>query len=205
MNANLQEKFESGLDELRNYFTRHFFRRIKIYKSDDFLFEKPEIKSLRKYVETFPLRPKIEIKSSRLLEFHGKLECVTGGFRFSQELAKVHGDKIRRYVKQEIKIHKFNGMKKLRTWDATKRIIAIPQERTNRLKWQRERPKLNPGEMLLAWYGPIVDGAVLKLALNKQKGTLLIWYNHRSRQFKARGVFLFRRLGLGEKPQWRWV
>lgn len=170
--------------------------------------QKPEIKILRKKIDTYKLNTDLKINSQALLDFEGKLKCKTEGFKFSEKLSElfnnVHGVKVHRYAKQEIKIRKFSGVKKIRTSKALQRMIALPQERTNRLKWQKKRPQLSPGEMLLAWYGPIVDGAVLKLALNKQRGTLLIWYNHRSKQFKAKGVFLFRRLGLGEKPEWRW-
>ena len=194
---------------MKNYFSRHVLKRIAVYKYNDFALEKPEIKISRKKIETYPLNTDLKIKTTELLDFHDNLSCNAQGFRFSDRLLElanhVHGDKVRRYSKHEVKIRKFSGMKKIRTWKALQRIIAIPQERTNRLKWQRKRPQLSPGEMVLAWYGPIVDGAVLKLALNKQRGTLLVWYNHRSKQFKSRGVFLFRRLGLGEKPEWRWV
>ena len=84
------------------------------------------------------------------------------------------------------------------------RALQLPQERGNRLQWQRVRPKA-PGEMILAWYGPIVEGAVVKLTLNKQRGTLLIWYNPQSRHFNSKGLYLYRRLGAKEKPEWRWM
>ncbi len=205
MFEDFREEFESGIGDLRDYCTSIFSRGVKVYRYDNLLGEQPEIKRVNKRVEAFKLDAEIKINASKLPDLHEKISCEIHSVKFSQELVKLHGGKIKRIDKREIAIHKFPIARKIRTWDATKRIVAMPQERTNRLKWQRERPKLNQGEMLLAWYGPIVDGAVLKLALNKQKGTLLIWYNHRSRQFKARGVFLFRRLGLGEKPQWRWL
>ena len=62
-----------------------------------------------------------------------------------------------------------------------------------------------PGVAVLAWYGPLIEGAVVKLALNRQRGTLFIWYNPRSRHFKPAGLFLARRLGAGAKPEWLWV
>ena len=92
----------------------------------------------------------------------------------------------------------------LKARDGLKQMLEIPQERTNRLKWQTHRPS-EPGEVLLAWYGPLIEDAVIKLALNKARGTLLVWYNSQSKQFKTGGLYLYRRLGAGEKPEWRWV
>ena len=85
-----------------------------------------------------------------------------------------------------------------------KRASLIPQEKENRLSWLKERPK-RPGEIILAWFGPIIEDALVKLALNKQRGTLLIWYNPHSRRFNPRGLYLYRRLGLKEKPGWQWA
>ena len=84
-------------------------------------------------------------------------------------------------------------------------LSALGQERANILKLQKKRPSIAKNEMILAWYSPIVDGAVERLVLDKQRGTLLVWYNPNSRQFKARGVYLIRRLGMSEKPEWRWI
>ena len=64
--------------------------------------------------------------------------------------------------------------------------------------------KVSDNEMLLACYGPIVEGAVDRLVLNKQQGTLFVWYSSSSRQRKARNVYLIRRLGMNSKPEWRW-
>jgi hypothetical protein len=85
-----------------------------------------------------------------------------------------------------------------------KRVAVLPQQRANRLQWQSVRPKKDD-EMLLAWFGPIVADAVLKLTLNKQQGILLIWYNLQSRRFDAKGLYLYRRLGAHENLEWRWL
>ena len=85
-----------------------------------------------------------------------------------------------------------------------KRMLILPQERTNRLQWQLARPK-KEGEMILAWYGPVIEEAVMKLTLNKQQGTLLIWYNPQSRRFDPKGIYLYRRLCLHGDFEWRWM
>ena len=85
-----------------------------------------------------------------------------------------------------------------------KQLQALPQERENVLKYMKKRPETLRNEVILACYGPIVEGGVLKLALNKQRGTLLVWYKAGSRQLKAKYAYLIRRLGLGGKPEWRW-
>lgn len=89
--------------------------------------------------------------------------------------------------------------------DQLKQIQALPQERQNVIKLQRKKPDVASNEIILACYGPIVEGAVEKIVLNKQNGTLLVWYKKGSRQFKARFVYLIRRLGMGSKPEWRWI
>ncbi len=91
----------------------------------------------------------------------------------------------------------------LKVRNGLKQMLNFPQERANRLKWQSLRPR-EPGEVILAWYGPLIEDAVIKLALEKARGTLLVWYNSQSRQFNTGGLYLYRRLGVGEKPEWRW-
>ena len=194
-----------AFEAVREYFNRHVFRRIQVHSLDAFILDLPETHTLRKRVKTHKIRPKVKVSSSKLIDFHGKLKCTSAGFRFSQELAKVRGEKIRHFSKHEVKVHAAKHMKKTHTWTALKRIQSLPQERANILKLQKKRPAVAKNEMILAWYSPIVDGAVERLVLDKQRGTLLVWYNPGSRQFKARGVYLIRRLGLTEKPEWRWV
>jgi hypothetical protein len=82
--------------------------------------------------------------------------------------------------------------------------MVLPQERSNRLHWQTVKPA-KEGEMLLAWFGPIVQDAVVKMTLNKQHGTLLIWYNPTSRHFESKGLYLSRRLGVRGDFEWRWM
>lgn len=190
-----------SLAEIREYFSRHFLGIVRVHRHDLRL-DAPEAHRLRRGVETHPIRTQTRVLSAELFPLGG-LRCSHSGFRFSAQLVTVRGRRIARYVPQEIAV---GGVKPLavRSLSGLDRALKLPQERENRLQWQRVRPRA-PGEMILAWYGPIVEGAVANLTLNKQRGTLLIWYNPQSRHFCPRGLYLYRRLGVGEKPEWRWV
>ena len=124
--------------------------------------------------------------------------------KLAGEKARSQNYRIKRYVKEDIKTHRFQLAKKPKTWTLLKQVQALPIELRNVLKYMKKRPDSLRNEAVLACYGPIVEGSVLKLALNKQRGTLLVWYKPGSRQLKAKYVYLIRRLGLGGKPEWRW-
>jgi len=190
-----------SLAEIREYFSRHFLGRVRVKRCDPSL-PLPECHLLRRTVETHPIRTRMRILSAELFSIGG-MSCSHRGFRFSSQLVRVRGSRITRYVPQEIVVGRVSPLS-VRVLSDLRRAVRLPQERDNRLQWQRSRPRA-PGEMILAWYGPIVEGAVAKLALNKQRGTLLIWYNPQSRHFNPRGLYLYRRLGKNEKPEWRWV
>ena len=196
-----------AFDAMRKFLARSITGRVKVYKIEDFNIEPPEIKKLKKSVEVTHYKPEIKISVSKPFDFDKEIKCNAKNFNFSRDypLAKVSKYKIKKYVKQDVKVQKFSLNKKLRIWKPLKQIQALPQERKNMLKLQKNKPKVAVNEAILAWYWPIVDKAVIKLVLDKQRGTLLVWYSPTSRQHKARGVYLIRRLGIGEKPEWRWV
>ena len=192
-------------DGLRKTLARHFFRRIKIYRPDvAFITELPATHSLRRKIETHKFESSIKIDVLTLPDVLKNLRCTVKKVKFTLNKITVKKFKIKRYTRQDIRVNKL-PKRGMNTYSALKQIQSLPQERENILKLLRNKPAIAKNEMLLACYGPIVDSAVIKLALNKSKGTLLIWYNAGSRQLKARYVYLVRRLGLGEKPEWRWV
>lgn len=193
------------LKGVRNFLARHVTREIKVFKVEDFKLDPPEIFKPRTRVDTLHLYPKIEAASSKPFDFDNRLECKATRLKFSDELIKSKNVKIKKYIKQDVKAHKISFSKKIKTWSNLKQVQAMPQERKNLLKLLKKKIAVANNEMILAYYGQIVEGAVTKLVLNKQRGTLLIWYNPGSRQFKARGVYLIRKLGMGTKPEWRWV
>lgn len=190
-----------SLSEVRDYLSRHFLGRVKIHRRVAAL-PAPAVLLLRREVGTHVVRTHARVLSAELLPIDG-LSCSSRDFRFSSELVRVKGSRITRYVPRALRIGTARPLRATIRAEL-KRAQVLPQERQNRLQWQKARPA-EPGVMVLAWYGPIVEGAVAKLTLNKQRGTLLIWYNPQSRHFNPRGLYLFRRLGVREKPEWRWV
>ena len=193
---------------VRDFFARRLVGSINVYKIDDFAIDKPEVQKLRTRVKTERVKPELKISVTRALNLlvnNNKLKCRAENVKISELKVRTRNYEIKHYVKQDVKTHKFKLKKKLRTYSPLKQVQALPQERKNQLKFLKNKPKTAANEIILAWYGPIVEGAVIKLALNKQRGTLLIWYNPGSRKLKAGSVYLVRRLGLGEKPEWRWV
>ena len=192
---------------LSKLFSRLFKKHVRVYSGMDFTKSFPEVHAARgnnNEIKIYSLVPDIKIKSSGLINFNN-LICNTKGIKFQDKYLNVHGSRIKFYNIQDIKISKSSLLNFKSARNALKIMLQFPQERPNKLKWQKLRPTLAPGEMVIAWYGPIVDGAVLKLVLNKQPGTLMIWYDARSRHFKSKGLFLCRRLDSGSRPEWRWM
>ena len=192
---------------VRDFIARHVTRRVNVYKIDVFSMEPPEVQKLLKRAEAISIKPKIAVEVSRpydIDEVREKMKCRAVSVKLAGKSANAKNYRIKRYVKEDVKSHRYELSRKLRTWSMLKQVQALPQERDNKLKTMKKRPEVGRGEVMLASYGPIVEGAVLKLALNKQRGTLLVWYKAGSRQLRAKNVYLIRRLGLGEKPEWRW-
>jgi hypothetical protein len=187
--------------DLKDYFCRHFLGRVKV-KRFSLAMAPVQILKLKRTVETHPIRMQMKVAGSILLTYKNVV-CSSQGFRFAAQLVKTRGAKIARYVPGEIRVRTFPKLRS-KVREGTRRVAVLPQERTNRLQWQPVRPK-KEGEMILAWYGPLIEDAIVKLTLNKQQGTLLIWYNPQSRRFDAKGIYLYRRLGVGKDFEWRWM
>lgn len=82
---------------------------------------------------------------------------------------------------------------------------GLPQERENRLLFARGKIPSREGEIPLAFFFPVIRDGVAKSILNKEKGTLLLWYNAYSRAFSSRGLLLVRQLRQGGGLEWRWT
>ena len=190
---------------VRDFLARNLTRSVKVYRIDDFSIEPPEVHKLKSRVPVTKIQPEVKISVTGAFDFKRRLKCKAENLTFSLPVIRTQNYRIKRYVKQDVRTHKISLSRKVKTWSPLKQVQALPQERQNMLKLIKNRPKVAVNEVILAWYGPIVEGAVIKLALNKQRGTLLIWYHPTSRKLKARSVYLIRRLGMGEKPEWRWV
>ena len=189
-------------EDLRDYFSRHFLGRVKVHRLSHDV-PPPTVCSFKRTLETHPVRMRMKVVGSALFAPSG-VAHVVHTFRFSEQFLKVKGAKLARYAPDTIRTGTVRPLKKTTVREDRKRAEVLPQERTNRLQWQAVRPA-NEGEMILGWFGPIVEDAVVKLTLNRQQGTLLIWYNPQSRRYNARGLYLYRRLGLNENLEWRWV
>ena len=188
---------------VRDYFSRHMLKQIDVYKIDDFALEPPEIHALSHEVITHSLVPSVDVHSVSL-KMHTLVKCKAVSVHLKERSLKAKSYLVKRYVKQDVKAHSQTVKSNVKTHNELKLIRDMPLELSDMLKYQTSKPKLLNNEILLAWYGPIVEGAVIKLVWNKQRGTLLVWYNPQSRQHKAKGVYLIRRLGFNEKVQWRW-
>jgi len=190
---------------IRDFFARHVHRDINVYKIDDFNLTPPEIIKNKTRVKTEHADLKIKVESSKPYNFEEKkLECSAKKYKLFSEPVKSKNQKIKHYVKQDVKTHKIKLVTRPQIFSPLKQVQNLPQERRNILKLQNKKIKVSDNEMILACYGPIVEGAVDRLVLNKKEGTLFVWYSSSSRQRKARNVYLIRRLGLNSKPEWRW-
>ena len=192
------------LKSLRGYLAGKLMGRIEVHTTDAFITELLPTHTVRKSVETYTLKPDIAV-NVRSIDVTPKITCRVNSFSTEIPAPKVTGFKFRLLTKHDIKTHGMPKRRKINIWKATKKMQAMPIELENKIKFLKDRPAFAKNELLLAWYWPIVDSAVIKLALNKQRGTLWVWYNPDSRHAKPKGLYLIRRLGLGEKPEWRWV
>lgn len=186
---------------IRNWFSRHLLKHIDVYRIDDFALQPPEVHHLNHEVVTHSMNPSLSVTSKNVLL---KIKCKAVRTVLQERIVKAKSSSVRQYVKQDVKVKVHDLKRKVKVYDAMKIIRDMPLELSDMLKYQNRKPKLLPNEILLAWYSPIVEGAVIKLVWNKQRGTLLVWYNPQSRQFRAKGVYLIRKLGFGARPEWRW-
>ncbi|MDR1873518.1 MAG: hypothetical protein LBQ90_00685 [Synergistaceae bacterium] len=186
--------------DIRDYFSRHFLGRVRV-KNLGCVVAAPQVFSSKRVIATCPVRTKMQVVGSTLFTFSG-VACSNRGFRFAAQFVKARGSKIARYAPGEIGTHTVSWLKTTARSDK-KRVEVLPQERSSRLQWQRVRPR-KEGEVILAWFGPLIEEAIVKSTLNKQQGTLLIWYNPQSRHFNASGLYLYRHMGRNENLEWRW-
>ena len=145
--------------KLRNFFARHVHKDINIYKIEDFNVEPPEIIKNQKSVKTEHADLKIKITASKIYDFEEKkIECPAKRYKLFTEPVSSKNQKIKRYIKQDIKTHKIKLEVRPQIYSPLKQIQNLPQERQNILKLQKKKPKVADNEMILACYGPIVEG-----------------------------------------------
>ncbi len=189
-----------SVNVLKEYFFRHFMGRVKV-RSHTLRLEISQTSPLRRPVSVHPIQTVTRVLSANLFSVDN-ICCVSRGGVFSPLNVSVRGDKITCYAPREISVRSMRSFK-VTVADDLKKILLLPQERENRLRWQTKPPKQSM-EVALAYFAPVIQEAILKVTLNKQRGTLLIWYNPDSRHFRPGGLYLYRRFGVAEKPEWRW-
>lgn len=194
------------LGGIRDYFSRRITHDVLVYGTRDFSLAAPEVRSSHRVVPTLLFSERLDIPTPRIRSLEGGRRCAVKGFVFGDVKIRARGERVRRYGAKGLKVSRVPvrlNLKGLKPKNGLTGMLGLPQERANRLRWQTRRPKA-PGEAILAWYGPIVEKAVIKLALNKGRGTLLVWYNPQCPQFGTGSVYVYRRLGAGEKAEMRW-
>jgi hypothetical protein len=190
-------------EDIRAYFSRAFLGRIPVH-SLSINEQKVNILKLNRNVIIHEENVKARIISP--LKFsYGKLACVSNGMKMKSLFAKVLGAKIKSYASGDTKAKGIstNIAVKLRKW--CKNFALLPHERQNRLSFIPKKDRIiNKNEFNLAYFQPIIHDNVIKLVLNKQNGSLLIWYNSVSRSFNPKGLYMNKRLG-DKDIDWRWV
>ena len=191
---------------IRDYFSRRVPHDVIVYGTDDFSIAEPKARTSYRLVKTKPFAVSMDIRPPKVSSLRGVRKCAAKGFTFKAIHIRTNGEMVRRFGTKGLRV--IGGQIRIGTGSVKARngielMLTLPQERENRVRWQNLDYR-KPGEAILAWYGPIVEEAVVKLALNKGHGTLLIWYNPKSGQFKTGGVCVCRKFGTGEKPELRW-
>ena len=177
---------------------------VDVHTVDAFVTDLVPVHGLRKKVDTYTITPNTSVNVYSV-DFPEQRRCKVDGFKFTQKAPGVKGFRVKPLTKHDVKLHTVSLRRKINLFKGVKKVQSLPIELENKLKFQNNKPAVSRNEVILAWYWPIVDNAVIKLALDKQRGTLLVWYNPSSRHGRAKGLYLIRRLGFGEKPEWRWV
>jgi hypothetical protein len=190
-------------EDIREYFSRYFLGRIPVH-SHHFNDNEVNIIKINRNIEVHGKNVKARIVSP-LKYTCGRLACVTSGIKIENLCVKVLGDKIKSYASGEIHAKKISlkFSVKLRKW--RKEFALLPQERRNRLLFISKKDRIiDKNELNLAYFQPIIHDNVAKLVLNKQDGSLLIWYNSTNRNYNPKGLYMYK--CFGEKDiNWRWV
>ena len=190
-------------DDIRKYFSRYFLGRIPVHSV---LVNEHEV-NIIKLSRNIRIHGKsVKARVISPLQFAcGRLACVSSGMKMKNIFANILGDKVKRYVSGEIKSKKLPVKIAIKLHKWLKEFSMLPQERLNKLSFIPKNERIiNKNEFNLAYFQPIIHDIVVKLVLNKQKGSLLVWYNSISRNSNPKGLYMYKRFG--EKDiDWRWV
>jgi hypothetical protein len=189
--------------DVKDYIYRHFLGKITVH-CFPLDVPPPSVAKLRTSVEVMAGHSKARVIAPIHLA-PDKLSCSNGGFRVGKLIFAVYGARIAKYASGEIQARRLKTKISLEVREGKKRLSQLPQERQNRLNFlPAEKRGIWENEIILAYFSPIVAADVVKIALNKQRGSLVLWYNAKGRHFDAKGLFMCKRLGARES-QWHWL
>ena len=190
-------------EDIRKYFSRCFLGRIPVYSVHIDEHKINAIK-LNRNIRVFGKAVKARIIAP--LRFNcDKLPCVSSGMSIKKMFAKIFGDRIKSYTPGEIKAKGISLRIAVKLCRWHKEFSLLPQERRNRLSFIHKNERIiNENELNLAYFQPIMHDNVAKLVLNKQNGSLLIWYNSISKNSSPKGLYMYKHFG-DKDVDWRWV
>lgn len=187
---------------IREYFSRHLLGRLKVF-SLPLDGREVNVMSHKREVEVRGHAARERIVSSRKFIIE-KIICASSVINVKNFESSVKGGKVAKYASGEINVKKIKLKFAARPQKWTKEFLSLPQERHNRLKFLAEKNRKNaPGELNLAYFYPIIEDNIVKLVLNKQDGTLFIWYNPNARSFVPKGLYMVKHMGEKEIG-WKW-
>ncbi|MDI9369635.1 MAG: hypothetical protein GX181_00405 [Synergistaceae bacterium] len=204
-------------EDIRTFLARLFLGKAKVrsLRTEE---RKVDIQTVARQLEVRPLRKperafgskllgagmRIEAKGFRLP--HGAFDSMTRQVKsvpvtLNREV-KVGGRKILGFEKAAIRRVKRLSVKNRR---GLKRVASLPFEVGNRLQWYDGRGRLSSaGESPLALYYPVFEDGMIKSIFNKDKGTLIVWYNPQ-KAHRVGALLLVRNFSAGGRLEWRQV
>lgn len=188
-------------EEIRDYFRRLFLGKVRVHSlSTPGSASAVEIRTGKRTIAVYKGASAARVVSvslvgTRSILCSSKTLQMRSLSRDAKGVAIVpHPAEVRGCVLGELASGIRNGMRLMR---------VLPQERMNRSSYVARRP-LSGKRIFLAFYSPVIYEAILKTALNRQKGTLLIWYNLESRAQTPYGTYLMKKIGGGGGFEWEW-
>ena len=204
-------------EDIRTFLARIFLGKAKVrsLRPEE---RKVELQSLTRELLVRPLRKPERVLGSTLLGAgmsakskgfrlpHDAFGSVTGSIRSAPVTLKrqlrVRGQRILRFEKASTRRVKGFSVKSRR---GVAKVAALPLEIGNRLQWYAGRADLSgAGEAPLALYYPVLEDGLIKSVLNRDKGTLIVWYNPQ-KAWRAKGLLMVRSFSSNGGLEWRWI
>lgn len=193
------------IDEQRFYnfkevLLRLFLGRVKVrhLQSNSKMFQ---VFSLYRSIPIHKILSEVHVSTLSLLENGTQHEPYVSTLSLLKNDVQVHSVVLSSFL---TRVHSFKTrMNKVTIKSGIQIMRALPQTRENRSSSHLLKPRKD-GHAFLALFSPIIEKALVKSVLNKETGTLLIWYNSQSRSFFSQSLVLFSRLGKNGGLVWEW-